>query len=430
MNQLLQHSAALLTGRAVERGGTLLVLLAAALRLGPDALGPVLAVLSAGTLTATLSGAGLRRLCLVAWPRTPADERPALVNRLVGQQLVLLGLGGLGLLLLAPWLPGSPALLVGAWAAAALYELAELLRAPFLARGQPGPDTWLPGLTRLGLLAGVLLAGPALDAPTLVGLYAGSQLAGTLLAAWLLAGLLPLRPRPCRAELAHHARRALAHVVPPSLAVLCCHGDVLVLAGAGSPDLAGYALLTRLTLVTAALSGAACSVLLPAVPAHLAAGHPARVRRDLTRLGQGLALVFGPISLALAWRGGPLLAVLLDGRTVDPLLVGGLAALLPLTAALGLAAQTLEAAGQLGRVLSVAALVLVLDTAADLALVPLLGARGAALSTLLSLGLGLTLLGRSLVRASWWPRVRPRPALTLTARDARRRLGAARRAGE
>ncbi|WP_225030229.1 MATE family efflux transporter [Xinfangfangia pollutisoli] len=196
-------------------------------------------------------------------------------------------------------------------------------------------------------------------------------------------------------SLASHARATLALGLPlvgSSLAQMALHvADTVMVGWYGVVPLAAVVLGSSSFFILFILGAGFAKAILPLVATARAAGDEAQVRRD-ARMGLWLSAGFGVLIYPVFWFAGPILLMLGQKPEVaalaqDYMRVAGLGMIMALWVAV--LQSWLSALGRTGVVLWVTLAALVVNVAVNWALIfgnwgmPELGARGAAIATLL-----------------------------------------------
>jgi multidrug resistance protein, MATE family len=204
---------------------------------------------------------------------------------------------------------------------------------------------------------------------------------------------------------ATHVRETLALGLPlagSSLAQMALHvTDTVMLGWYGVLPLAAVVLGASSFFIVFVLGSGFAKAVMPMVAAALGRGDEAQVRRD-TRMGLWLSIAYGVVVLPIFWWSGPILLALGQDPEVAAIAQGymrivgfGMAAALCVT----VLQSYLSALGRTQVVLWVTLLAVALNIAVNWALIfgnwgfPELGARGAAVATILIQVLSLVVLG-------------------------------------
>lgn len=249
------------------------------------------------------------------------------------------------------------------------------------------PETVVAPMIFLVLLISLAAtSGGTYSATAAMALQVGATTIALGLGAWLLRRALPAGARTAAPAYEHRSWLRSGRTLLLVSVVLALNGQlgiILVGAFAGSTEAGGFAAASRVAMFVSFLYLAATYPLMPAVGRLFAAGRTAELQRTLTRAAQAVLLASLPIAALFVAFAPQVLGIF--GHDFDAaagslriLVVGELAKVMTGFAGLALIMTVYER--QFGVCVAAGT---VLNLLAGLALVPLMGAEGAAIATAL-----------------------------------------------
>jgi O-antigen/teichoic acid export membrane protein len=398
--------------------GGLLSLLALPLivrHLGVADFGRYVAVLSVVSVAALVSDLGITTLALREYTSAPANERPALMQGLLGMRLLVSVLGALAAIgfVVAAGYP-APAAWGAAVACAGLVPqvYADLVVVSLLTASRFGRAAAID-FTRSAagsvILVALVVAGAGLV--WFLAAYAAAALAGALMARLLALEHVALRPRLPSGRARRLLGDSIAYAVATAVYVVYFRAVMLVVSLQATPRQAGwFASAFRITEFVAAAAAIAASTATPALVRAAASGAFAQTALRLTAIAAGAGTLVGGV-IALA---APLVMRVLGGAALEP--AAGVLRVEAIATGLVFPVFMLGAALLVLRrhaaLVVVNALGLAVAVAGALLLVPGHGARGGAIAAAIAEAVLLVAQAVALVRASR-PRASARAAQVL-----------------
>lgn len=374
-------TAALMTGRVIGGAVAIITLRLAASRYGPVGWGQVVTAMAlAGLVTAVVDG-GLFTLARRELARPDADKGP-LLGALLAR--LLIGLVAAPLLLVLVWhlYPGSPGIRYGVAAltpSIVLDGLRQAVQAIYLGRGRARRWSAFDAVSSLPpLVAAVLVVVRHLGPVAFLAASTAGELAVTGIALAFAWRLLPTKRSPIGP-----AVRCLVSSAAPLAAVVAINvvyfwvDSVLLSLMRPSADVGLYGVAYKITSFVMAIPSFFMLALLPSVMR----ASPDERRSVATRSIHQMATISIPITIGVAVISRPVVQLLAGRRfagAAGPLSILMVAAALSfLTAVFG---NLLVSEDRQRELLPFTALVAATNLALNLALIPHMGASGAAIA--------------------------------------------------
>ncbi|MHC4883912.1 MAG: oligosaccharide flippase family protein [Planctomycetota bacterium] len=387
--KLLASSILISGARLGEKVLSFVIIIIASRAFGSDGVGEFFFYFSLVCLFMPLMDMGFEKLLLQRWWTNDLAGRRQLLTRLLMIKLMS-GALALGLAIavdaVVRWGSANPLAVTAAFLAIYLTEMGELLRRPAHAEGQVRYDIAIPLLSRLLTLGGLLLyVGRIEHGYQIAYVYAAANGIGMLVSLLGMKGTRPtLAPGATRENLLELARAGIPFSLTHFFVMIALYVDSVMIGHFGTMDEVGaYNAAYRVILVLAALSGGACHTLFPRITKLRADGEDERAAATFGSVFNAFLLAFGTCAIGGIIFGPRLMTALYGADfAASGLPFQLLSLIIILSAVTNLIGQTQEALGHQKKVMAVNLRSSLFNVMANLALIPVLGMVGAAITTI------------------------------------------------
>lgn len=394
---LLRHSIGISASQFTEKLLSFAVIIIASRVFHSEGVGEFFYYFSLVSLFIPLMDMGFDKLLLQRWWKFEAFARRVLLSRLILMKCIL---GSAALCaaiitdMLVRWGEGNPKAITGAFLAIFLEQFGRLLRRPAQAHGSSILDVTIPVFARVLTLTGLLVSfGRIEHGYQIAYIYAAANGIGAVISLLGLRGCFPSH----LAGVTFHKLWELGKAgLPFSLShlfvMMSLFVDSVILGHFGFSQVGYYNAAYRVILVVVGLSGGACYALFPRMAQAQSDGDAKSTGRLLAIAVRVHLMLFGAMGIGGLVLGEKLMITLYgSGFAASVLPFRILCGLVVVASLTNLMSHTIEAVGHQHRAMSVHLVAASFNLVTNLIFIPIYGMIGAAVTTLCTECLSLTI---------------------------------------
>ena len=385
---LLKKGAFLASARLIEKGCAFLIIIIASRHFGSAGIGEFFYYFSLVSLLIPIMDMGFEKLFMQYWPTPDKDSVKSYFGQLIHLK-VFVGIVALIIAVASDLVirqdEANFVATASAFLAIYLDEFAQLFRAPERAQQKVLLETLVPSLSRiLTLILFLVLQADLSSGYQLCILYAVANFVGTLIS---LPALKESPPKLMNFASIKDYKKIIKIGFPFSITSLCVmisfYIDSVMLAWFSLSEVGLYNAAYRIIVVAAVLSGALCHNIFPKVVNMKEENNLEGIGALFSSTSRFFLFLFGSFTLGGIAISQDLIPKLYGDEFKDSaLLFAMLCPLICLAALTNLSGQVLEAMGRQKYTMKVNIRSAIFNVCANLALIPVIGAKGAAISTI------------------------------------------------